>query len=367
MRLYLTYTPYHLLLANAIQFGSGDPQATIAYSDEAGILNEVPKLADAFGGAQLRVIPGLEQLTGIALHSQSRANDAAILKMARATLDRDDPVYMFNGLRSESQRLAAALSPGHLEYVEDGLDAYLPAAGGLPSTSNWWALFHMGLVGVPSRLALRRRMRGHPNSLNALTFVQYHALFPDVVRVPSERSSVAAIEPAWLRSSLERFTPLVSPLLPSTTLTHVRMLGNTERIEDMRAYLRQIEEWSRTVSASGNEPRRAVKPHPRERNKGFLDQIRNLGIAVLPHQIPAELMISVFEPDCTFTCGPTTFVMTSKLLLPQRRVEFPPGALTPAASFLMGWDPTITVAMAEHPPATSTPDSGNNRLRSPTG
>ena len=341
MRLYLAFTPYQLLLASAMQIGDGDPPAVIVYGDEAGLLDVLPQLESVLGGATLKVLPGLEGLTGLALHSRSRSNDAAVMRTARASVAASDRVFMFNGLRSESQHLASQLMPGQIEYVEDGLDAYLTEALAISANSRWQSMLHIGVMALPGRIAMGRSRREGLNSLNSLPFQRYHALFPDCIGVGDPAAEIVQIDHGWFTSALERVSPLIHPLVQESGITHLKLLANTERVVDTDSYGESIRQWSGRVRATDQDSRPAVKPHPREHNRQFLTQLSEMGIATLPHEIPAELLTEAMSSDCRIETGPTTFVMTSKIVMPERRIQLEPNCPVSARTFLVGWDPNI--------------------------
>ena len=63
--------------------------------------------------------------------------------------------------------------------------------------------------------------------------------------------------------------------------------------------------------------------------------------------MPAEMLAPWLAQGVTIRCDLTTFVMTSRVLLPDRVVELEPGVAIDAATMLHRWDPAITRLVPE--------------------
>jgi hypothetical protein len=187
--------------------------------------------------------------------------------------------------------------------------------------------------------------RRHPlvtDMLITLPFETYHVLFPSLFRMKVTESKLVSVDKSVFCRQVERFGEITTIHTPGDTLfTHFRALRHTERVADISGYLGEVTEWVRSIHQSGG--RVAVKAHPRESNRHLLRGLRASGATELPHELPAEILTALMESDCLLTSGLSTFVLTSRLMLPERKVSLE-GAVDPAlASRLARWDPTVRV------------------------
>jgi hypothetical protein len=351
MRVYVAFTPYHLLLIGAIQAQDGDPDAIVFFSDEAGLTAVLPDIAAALPGVEVEMLPALESVRGLRLTIQSRRNDARVRRMIRLRRGTIDRVFIFNGLRSEAQAAGGAAVNATQEYVEDGLDAYLPRSVALGAGSRSWLLFHL-LRPTPRfvKLVARRLRAGFISTHSALPYSCGHGLFPEALAAEFESRQITSLA---FTTSIQRFAPL-APQLPVAEISDLYLAANTERVPDLIAYLDDVRAWAASVRVRNPDARLAVKPHPRERSSEFLELLRTLDIAVLPSRVPVELFTAALRPDCRIRTGPTTFVMTSQLVLPMRSIELESNSGDTHAELLRRWDPSITlVRPVVKPPAPS--------------
>lgn len=114
-RAYVAFTPYHLVLALALQVRDGHPPATLLFADEAGFLAQAPEVAMAVNDhLDLHVAPALESIP--MWEYPMRLRWAA--SHAQRVLTRNgipSEIFFSNGLRPESQRLFSALRPDDVQ------------------------------------------------------------------------------------------------------------------------------------------------------------------------------------------------------------------------------------------------------------
>ena len=102
--------------------------------------------------------------------------------------------------------------------------------------------------------------------------------------------------------------------------------------------------WATEVTSNDSHAVPGVKPHPRERNESFLASIASIDFraVALPHQMPAELMASRLSKDCVIRSSLSTFVVTSRFLIPGRKIELESVPAKGAFEKLTAWDSGIS-------------------------
>jgi hypothetical protein len=239
---------------------------------------------------------------------------------------------VFNGQRPEAWQLRQAIARRgwRVRYLEDGFDTYVGRAS--------------QPVGVVRRIGHRWLLRSpHPLTVDMMTALpasSIHVLAPELARVAGDRASLERIPVEAFVSAVEQLGERVRHVVPAgRKATHLYVSKHTESIADRRAYLAGIAEWAER-SGSGA----AVKPHPRETDSGYLRELAALGVDVLPHWMPSELLAGFLDPACAVVCAPSTFVLTSRFTLPGRTIELPSPVDPEIADRLRAWDPAISVA-----------------------
>jgi hypothetical protein len=61
MRIYFTFSPYHLLLASTLQRQAGDPEACIIYADESGLLRRQPEALGLLERTHVELLPPMDR------------------------------------------------------------------------------------------------------------------------------------------------------------------------------------------------------------------------------------------------------------------------------------------------------------------
>ena len=116
-------------------------------------------------------------------------------------------------------------------------------------------------------------------------------------------------------------------LLPSHPVTDMYLLAHSERMPSVEDYVERIRGHIRSLNRVHSNTCVAVKAHPRERNDRLVAELEDLGAYVVPHWVPAELLVGIVDPQVSVHCGLTTFVLTSRLLLPERQLRLDPTVL----------------------------------------
>ncbi len=336
MRTYLVSTPYHLLLSLALQERDGHPDAALVFSDEARILRRAPDLERLLATTfALRSVPPLSGTNRLLDPARARRSSLATLAAVRA-LDSTESIWVFNG------QTPPALAVGRrfgdvvrLEYVEDGLDAYLP----------------VNLHVVPP---LRKRLHAisfgssHPHLIDmteALPFSGWHVLYPSFCRLDVESERISPIPGDALVTAVGRAAAVVPrPALPGP-ITHLHLLSRTTPTYGAGASLAAVRRWADAVREHRPEASLAVKAHPLESDTAMLGALEKVDdLVVLPSWLPSELLSSLLAPDVCIRCDLTTYIVTSRVLLPGRTVELEATVAPDSARALLQWDPRIREA-----------------------
>jgi hypothetical protein len=329
-RLYLACTPYHLLMCLAIQVRDGCPPATLLYADEAGLLEEYPKVLGAL--EEWFSVQVIQRLGPVPVWRQPIAYRLAGRAARRALRAAREPerVFVCNGQRPEVYGIRRALR-GRLpvDHVEDGLDAYIPC--NTRPFPVWRARLHRWVFA-----------EFWPTEMTAvLPFARQHVLSPEFARHGSE--TVATAIPGQCLSVAVRI--LSAPVGSGAgeepeRVTHLRLLHLSNRISDVPEYFQELRAWAKFVRSTENAVP-AIKAHPREINAEVLDLLKTVDAFVFPNRVPIELVGLRLAPDVVVTCGLTTFIVSSRFLLPRRRIILDKSVNPLFVSSLRDWDASI--------------------------
>jgi hypothetical protein len=341
MNTYLAFTPYHLILVGALQLAADDPPARVCYADEAGFLERYPEVAEALPNMEWTFLRTTDQSSRISLPVKSQLNARAIVNSVRISAQHDGTVYVFNGTRPDVLRAAEVTRDrATFEYVEDGLDAYLPLN-----------VEEEIVTGYRFRRHTARLLFGYWNPVrwdmvSTLPFSAYNVLFPELARINTEGSGLALrqIDGDCFARSVARFSDTVRDVLPDCRATDVHFLPISKGMGDWARYLANLDTRIEQLREQITDARPAVKAHPREGNESFLEGLRRLRAVNLPHWIPAEMLLGCLSSPCRITCGVSTFVMTSKKLIPTRQIRIEGSLDDASCAFFREWDPTIEIA-----------------------
>jgi hypothetical protein len=337
-RAYLAWTPYHVLLSVAIQLRDGCPRAVMILADEANLLGRSPGLESQLGEFfELQHIRTSEDQPLWKMPVAARLGGREALAYIRA-FSPEATVFVFNGLTPQAQYLGRSLEGrGRFECVEDGLDAYVPYNF---RPIPWW------------RRALFRWTVGndHPfvtDSMTAMPFARYHMLAPALARVPADADAeVEEIPGPCLVEALSILQGPLSVHLALGSITDVLLLDHSDRIADVGRCLEDVADWVHSVRGRHPIGNPRVKAHPRETDRALLDGVDGLGDVALPHWLPIEIYANCLRPDATIHCGLTTFIVSSRVLIPDRRVLLNDDVPPEHAEILTRWDPRVTVRNA---------------------
>ena len=328
-RAYLAFTPYHLLLAVALQDRDGSPRAALLFADDAAVMGRAPHLLDALPGS---LIPHLlAPLDGIPSW-QMPSRRWASARQVRRVLELTDPdlLYVSNGLTAQAVTASRVRDPlCRLEAVEDGLDSYLRVRNA---------------VVAPWRRTLFRAMfrQQHPHTQDittALPYDAYHLIVPAIARVPAG-SVVHGIPEEALRNAARTLRSGFPELAGGAPVTQLRLLNHSTVLPALNVVMGELRDW---VDDVRRDPAAvpAVKAHPRERSTKLHAALHTLGVRVLPNWYPVEILGPALAPDVELWCGLTTFIVSSRFLVPGRRVILDASVAPRPADFLRRWDATI--------------------------
>ena len=131
--------------------------------------------------------------------------------------------------------------------------------------------------------------------------------------------------------------------LPLNSITDVLLLDHSDRMPDVRRCLDDVLTWIQTVRDRHPTGTPRVKAHPRETDQALLQAVRELDDVALPHWLPVEIYANCFQPNATIHCGLTTFIVSSRILIPGRLVLLNGEVLPEHAEILTNWDPRVRV------------------------
>jgi len=179
----------------------------------------------------------------------------------------------------------------------------------------------------------------------ALPFSRYHMLVPELARVPPDRE-VLGIPAACVGAAVEQLRPLLPLPVAPHTVTDLYLVAHSSRIADRRRYLAQLGHQIAATHERSQARVVAVKAHPRETDVILLSSLEATGAVVFPHWLPAELVVPSLRPDVDVHCGLSTFIVSSLMLMPRRRIHLDPSTEVAHADILRAWDPSIMVGDA---------------------
>jgi hypothetical protein len=241
-------------------------------------------------------------------------------------------VFITNGLRPEAQRLFRKFAGStSFKFVEDGFDSYVGV--NRADIAPWHKIAHRVLCGSPHPLSA--------DMIDAFPYDSFHVIAPEICRAP--QALVEAIPEASLRRATARMEGCLALPSPERAITDLYLLGNSERMVDPSAYLGTMREQVVRCTAEDASTYVAVKAHPREKNLQFLANVDALGDYLIPHWVPSELLAEFVSARVRVHSGLTTFIVSSRKLLPERRLLLDPTVKPEPAGMLMQWDPTMTL------------------------
>ena len=336
MRIYVASTPYHLLVAAALQISTHDMPAVLMYDDEYGFVKHVGSLGSAFPGASVRILPSYERSSRLGRVIGSRRSANAILRTIRAA---EGPVKLFVccPTRSDLLRTAHRLR-GKVPtvFVEDGLDAYLPHSSNV-RYERVNLVHHLGT----------RLVNGFPSpdvfdNTTVLDFQEFHVLLPELFRGTIDRNRIKPIAAQHFREGVSRLQCLTDPHVPDgVTPTNAWFPSHSKYLGGGRNLLRMIAEWSQGTMGASTSAVCVVKLHPRETSSELREGIGDLPLIEYPSWIPAELLLHRMDERCHIRMGLSTFVLSSKILKPSRQMEVDVSVEDEYFDVLRSWDDSI--------------------------
>ena len=144
--------------------------------------------------------------------------------------------------------------------------------------------------------------------------------------------------------AVRSFSNTTPDVLEIDRISHLWFLAHSDSIADVPDQLRQIQVWAAEIRKNDVHAVPGVKPHLCERNLTFLSGINSIGcgVVILPYQIPAELMAPSLNQECVIRSSLSTFIVTSRLLLPGRKIELESDPSPAVFEKLSAWDSGIS-------------------------
>jgi hypothetical protein len=333
LRIYIASTPYHLLLIGALQVGMHDTEAVVMYDDQYEFIAHSGSIAALFPNLRVEMLQPYDRSSRWARALRSRISANSILK--RIKHSENPELYFCCPTRRDVLRVAHCIKDSvPVHFVEDGLDAYFPHGVTKPREGG-----HVQRYGA-------RLINGFasPASFDATTvmkFQSFHLLFPEIRRPTIPLDQVERIEQSWLSTSVIRLRSITDKLTPAATPTDVWLPSLSVHISDISAFLASLEQQLAAVRAESAARVCAVKCHPREESPELLAGLGSLPVIQYPSWMPAELLLHRFDPSCIIRTGLSTFVLSSKIISPERVIWLDSSVSDEYADRLKRWDKLI--------------------------
>lgn len=306
--LYVTHTPYHVILASALALEGGEPNHEqyllgILDSDMEKLLGSLRESADA-PFDDVRVMAGNLNRTGRRKQIRAKYNSR---KVRQYVADNDiDHVYSFNDYRPEDQAAFDAVGDdARRVYVEDGTGAYVH----VNREWNWFGALKMKMFYGRWRTLVRE----HGTSP---WIDEVRVSFPEHARLELRDKPISALPRRELSSLagyswFRRYVSETGVGDELTDLDGVVFITHSEYVDGVEEYVETMRRNIERLVERGH--RIGVKYHPRETTE-FLDVDQD-DVIVLPHGVPAEVLF-LASPDMQFVLGDdSTALLSASLLL----------------------------------------------------
>jgi hypothetical protein len=332
MRIYIASTPYHLLLVGALQSEDRDKEAYVFYDDEVGFLARLAGPIDFFPNVALKIVRPFERHSSrLGKVIKSRSNARRIRQRIRQVTNPE--LYLFSATRRDVLRLMHLINgsvPAH--YVEDGLDAYLPHSSQTKYVRGN-VIQHYG-----NRIA-----NGFPaprvfDMTTATKFDSFHLLFPKFRRSSIPFDKTEKIHEGAFKQAVERLRESIDEFLPDRTPTHIVFPSHSSQISNVSEYLSSVKQWIADAKSTYPDNVCAIKLHPRESNNEIITGLSALEVVLYPSWIPAELIVHRLSPTCEILTGLSTFILSSSIIMPQRRLVLDETVSPEYARLFRIWD-----------------------------
>lgn len=175
--------------------------------------------------------------------------------------------------------------------------------------------------------------------LASADFASVQAIVPELCRAAP--SLVQEIPAESLKGATEIMDKVLPLEPPERSITDLVLLANSERMAEPARYLADVLASVRSPTFGDGSGTVALKAHPRERNPAFITQLASHADYAIPNWVPVELVSGWLSPEVRVHCGMTTFILTSKKLLPGRCVYLDASVPVGHARSLGRWDPAI--------------------------
>jgi hypothetical protein len=335
VRIYLASTPFHLLVIGALQISTGDAPAVIMYDDEYGFISHLGSINRACPNAEIELLRPFERSNRLSRVIKSRKGAKAILRRVKSSSGKVE-LFTCTSTRTDFLRVAHLLKESiPVHFVEDGLDAYLPhSSTELYRRGNF--LQHYGT----------RLVNGFPSpdvwdNTTTMEFKRFHVLYPEICRSTIPQDRIECIEPSWFRQSVDRFNDICHDLVTTSSPTDVVFPSLSVHMPDVSFFLESLRQWVATVRSQAPNSICAIKLHPREFDEELMLGIDELDVIRYPSWIPAELLVHYLDPRCRITMGLSTFILSSKILAPERIILLDSSVKREYVRFFRDWDESI--------------------------
>ena len=307
----------------------------VFYADDADILRHEPHFLDPLKSTTIHRLQAVTSYTSLSGCLRSRRNQWVMRTTLNEELKGGGDVYLFNALKPETWPIRKWLpQSSRLHFVEDGLDAYMP-----------YNVRNISWV----RRSLFRSAFGcpHPNALDktiARSYDTFHLVAPELSRTPEP---MIAIRDIWLQKAMSDFSSIVPVDSDQPIVTDLILLPHTESISDVDGFVSNLRRALARIRTDNSEAVLAIKAHPRERDDLLLSLGASMGDVCFPNWMPGELLAPSLHSECRIVTGLSTFIVTSRTLLPARKISLYGPVDPQSLDRLQSWDPSITTVALE--------------------
>jgi hypothetical protein len=316
--------------------GAHDTEAVVMYDDQYEFIAHSGSIAELFPNLRVEMLQPFDRSSRWARAFKSRISANSILR--RIKHSENPELYFCCPTRRDVLRVAHCLKDSiPIHFVEDGLDAYFPHGVSKPQEAGLVKRYGTRLInGFAS-----------PDLFDATTvmkFESFHLLFPEIRRPTIPLDQVERIEQPWLTTSAARLRSITDKLIPAASPTDVWLPSLSVHIRDIPAFLGSLEQQLAAVRSESADRICAVKCHPREESQELLAGLASLQMIQYPSWLPAELLLHRFDPSCIIRTGLSTFVLSSKMISPDRVIWLDSSVNDEYADRLKQWDSLIATA-----------------------
>lgn len=318
--LFICHTPYHILLATGVAQHFGD---TVNHLIVIGDFSEVPPLVETLRRTPWQPFLKIELLPGVyesktefqkLMRAKNVANTVRVLLKEWQVRH----LYIFNDFRPEGQGAAywahhAGLS---VNYVEDGLNAYIPE----------WTRPRSKLVYVLARLYCGSWWNPVVRLGTHWSIEKRWAMVPSLLEPTLKDKPIEWIDPNWLkipmlRDYARKYVKTSDKSQIWQNLDTLILLPHSRNIQSESLLEAELKKCMDQLPSSSNV---AIKIHVRDQVETFSGLIRRLKLKPLSGAIPAEYLY-LSAPQLKNVIAPmSTAALSARLLLDHPNIQILP-------------------------------------------